>query len=205
MILPALLALASFSLHAADAPTLQISAVGDLASLLEGEFTTSSSPTDQAGTAKPQEKLFYDLSKRVDVPALGRDVVYSELRENGADGRILRQNLYALKTDDEAGKITMTVYTIGNAQALADVAQDPAPLAKLSASDLKAEPGGCTVSWRRTDNGFEGTLQPASCKSALRSDGKDAAVADMAVSKFGMTERVEAADPAKPTVFRRLR
>jgi hypothetical protein len=206
LILPAaMLALASFDLHAADAPTAQIGAVGDLASLLEGEFTTAAAPDDQVGTGKPGATLFYDISKRVDVPALGHDVVYSELHENGANGPIVRQSLYWLKADDASGKITMNVYSIGNAQALAGAVKNPAPLAKLAVTDLTPAAGGCTVSWQRTDSGFEGMLQPASCKGALKSDDKDADVPDMAVSKFGMTERVQAADPDKPTVFRRVR
>jgi hypothetical protein len=206
LILPAaMIALASPSLHAADAPTARIGAVGDLASLLEGEFTTAAAPDDQVGTGKPDAKLFYDVSKRVDVPALGHDVVYSELHENGANGPIVRQALYWLKADDVSGKITMNVYSIGNAQALAGAVKNPAPLAKLGVTDLTPAAGGCTVSWQRTDSGFEGTLQPVSCKGALKSDDKDADVPDMAVSKFGMTERVQAADPDKPTVFRRVR
>src|SRR5579862_3283460 len=84
----------------AETSTAKVSDVTGLASLLEGEFTTAPDPT--AGPVpKDGPPPLFDLAKRVDMPKLGRDVVYAELREGSRDGRLLQQRLYALAPDPD--------------------------------------------------------------------------------------------------------
>lgn len=193
--------LLSGSVHAADTPLTPVSTVGDLASLLEGEFTTATAPIDApADKARTQQTpSFSILAKRVQVPSLGRDVVYSELHAGGPDGRLLSQKLYTLKLDDEQSRIIMTSYNAGNAQEFSGAYRDPMPLAKLNASDLKVDANGCAVIWHKTEGGFDGDADPATCKTTTAE--KDKAV--ISVSKTGMTELVP--DSPSPTPFRRLR
>jgi hypothetical protein len=185
--------------RAADTQTDTVSLVGDLASLLEGEFTTQPAPDDSTVGAKTVANIYYELAKRVEVPTLGHDVVYAELRQGGADGKILRQRLYALKTDDQDGAITMTTYEFANGAELAGSETNRTPLAKLAPSDLK--PVACKVSWRKTEAGFEGTVAPQSCPTApAKSDGPVVGVSKTALS---MPVDSDVGPPSK--TFRRLR
>lgn len=192
----AALALSAGLARAAGTEALTVSTVGDLASLLEGEFTTEPAAPDQAGG-----HVYYELAKRVDVPALDHDVVYSELREGGPEGRIVRQRLYALKLDD-SGKIVMTAYSFANGAELAGALANRAPLAKLAPADLKPE--GCKLTWRKTDAGFDAVIPPLSCPTApAKSAGESAAV--MSVTKTAFAVPVDGDAGQSPTTFRRLR
>ncbi len=67
--------------------------------------------------------MLYNLAKRVQVPALGDEVVYAEQHAQGRDGPMLWQRLYAFKLDDDLGQIVMTPYDFANGQQL-----KPAPM-----------------------------------------------------------------------------
>lgn len=187
--------------RAADTPSTALSAVGDLASLLEGEFTTERSASDGSGTG-PRGQTYYEMAKRVDVPAIGHDVVYAELRRDGPEGPIVRQRLYGLTLDNDSGRIRMTAYSFANAGQLAGAQADRTPLAKLAPAQLKPE--GCAIDWRVVENGFQGNVRPLSCPAAPKSASTtDTPV--MAVSKTGLSMPIEPADLNAPTAFRRLR
>jgi hypothetical protein len=197
----AALALSARIASAAGTDTLSVSSVGDLASLLEGEFTTEPSTSNTATSQRPTGPIYYELAKRVDVPALGHDVVYSELREGGPEGRIIRQRLYALKLDD-SGKIVMTAYSFANGADLAGAHANRAPLAKLAPADLKPE--GCKLTWRKSDTGFDAVIPPLSCTSApTKSADKETPV--MGVSKTALAVPVDSDSGQTPRTFRRLR
>jgi hypothetical protein len=185
----------------AQEPGTPVSAVGDLASLLEGEFTTEPGPSDSVGapTAGP---VYYDVAKRVDVPSLGHDVVYAELRQGGPDGKIIRQRLYALKLDSDTGDIVMTAYSFANGAQLAGAGSDRAPLAKLAPADLK--PQDCKLDWRKTESGFASAIQPLSCPTAPASASAPDKPA-MQVSQTGLALPVDSDSSQTPTMFRRLR
>jgi hypothetical protein len=177
-------------------PGTSAGALGDVASLLEGQFTTAPAPVDSA--AAPQSRILTILTKRVQVPALGHDVVYSELHENSPDGPVLRQRLYALKLDEAKNQIVMTEYEAGNAQELKGAYADSTPLAKLNAANLKQTSGSCEIVWHKTEGGYDGDADPQSCKNATP-DSKTL----ISVSKTGMTELIDASQPQ--AVFRRVR
>src|SRR5271168_4720418 len=103
-ILPIALAIFACDAKAAEAPSVTAASVSDLASLFEGEFTTLPSA---ATAANPPPRALYNLAKRVQVPALGHDVVYAEQHEKTTDGPMLWQRLYAFKLDDDLGLIVM--------------------------------------------------------------------------------------------------
>lgn len=199
-VLPLALMMGIYGARAADTPTMTVSSVGDLASLFEGEFTTS---PDQAGVGAPQPaNVLYNLSKRVQVPSLGTDVVYAEQHQKSPDGPMLWQRLYAFKVDDEQGAIVMTPYDFSNGQQLAGAYNDPTPLAKLEPAALKQQPGGCVVLWRRGETGFEGALKPGSCKEAPDIAKKSGSPA-ITVTKTDYTEQPQDG-ASSPTVFRRI-
>ena len=203
LVLPIMMmSLTGWTAGAAEAPSTQVAAVGDLASLLEGEFTTAPAAADAVGSTPQQSKVLYELAKRVDVPALGTDVVYAELREGARDGHIVWQRLYGLTLDAGSGHITMKPYSFANTAQLAGSAMDTKPLAKLQPADLKPLRGGCVVIWRRVEDGFDGSAQQGSCAGARPDDSAEDTPA-LAVSKSGLTDRLEG--KGSEIVFRRVR
>lgn len=202
--LPIALALAGAG-RAADAPTMTVASVADLASLFEGEFTTLPAT---ASTSNPPANVLYNLAKRVHVPSLGDEVVYAEQHQRTAGGPMQWQRLYAFKLDSDAGVIVMTPYDFANGEQLKGAYADPTPLAKLQPAALKQQPEGCVVLWRRAENGFQGTLKPGSCKDAP-SGAKDSAKSlidkpAITVTKTEYTEQPQGGSDT-PIVFRRLR
>jgi hypothetical protein len=203
-VLPIALALSACGAKAADVPTVTAASVSDLASLFEGEFTTLPSTATAAG-APPH--VLYNLSKRVQVPSLGTDVVYAEQHEKTPDGPILWQRLYAFRLDDDLGQIVMTPYDFANGQQLKGAYSDSTPLAKIEPAALKQQPDGCVVLWHRAEAGFEGLLKPGSCKDAPSApkDVAQSAVGKPAitVTKTNYTEQPQGGSDT-PIVFRRV-
>ena len=191
--------------QAAEAPTVTVASVSDLASLFEGEFTTLPST---ASAAKPPANVLYNLAKRVHVPSIGDEVVYAEQHQQKPDGPMQWQRLYAFKLDDDQGMIVMTPYDFANGQQLKGAYADPTPLAKLQPAALKQQPDGCVVLWRRAENGFQGMLKPGSCKDAPSGgDAKDKSLVGkpaITVTKTEYTEQPQGGSDT-PVVFRRLR
>ena len=199
-ILPLVLATAAGGARAADTSAITVSSVGDLASLFEGEFTTL--PPQAVGAPRPANVL-YNLSKRVDVPSLGSDVVYAEEHEKTPDGPMLWQRLYSFKVDTDQDVIVMTPYVFSNGEQLAGTYQDSTPLAKLQPAAVKQQPDGCVVLWHHTEAGFDGILKPGSCKQAPAVPAKKDTAA-ISVSKTEYIERIPE-NSTEPLVFRRLR
>lgn len=203
-VLPLALILAAGGAQAADTPTMTVASVADLASLFEGEFTTL---PGQGGVTPANGKIIYNLAKRVQVPALGQDVVYAEQHEKTPDGPMLWQRLYAFELDHDLGLIVMTPYDFGNGQQLAGAYSDPTPLAKLQPTALKPQPDGCIVLWHRAEAGFEGVLKPGSCKDAPAAPKAAAqSAADtpaITVTKTDYTEQPQGGS-STPVVFRRI-
>jgi CpeT/CpcT family (DUF1001) len=190
---------------AADAPTVTAASVSDLASLFEGEFTTL---PKAASAVSPPPHVLVNLAKRVQVPALGPDVVYAEQHEASAEGPMLWQRLYAFKLDDDLGLIVMTPYDFSNGQQLKGAYSDPTPLAKMEPAALKQQPDGCVVLWHRAEAGFEGMLKPGSCKDAPGTAPKEAAKSAVGapaitVTKTEYTEQPQGGSDT-PIVFRRV-
>lgn len=178
---------------AVDTPTARVSDVTGLASLLEGEFTTAPDPT-KGPVPKGGSPPLYNLAKRVDVPKLGHDVVYVELREGSPDGRLLRQRLYALTPDADGSRIMMATYNLGNTPELAGAYANPAPLARIDPPNLDPQKKTCEMSWHRSDNGFVGEAGKGDCPAAR-----------MTVSKEGMSQSSSSSASGTATEFRRLR
>jgi hypothetical protein len=195
---PAAIVLGAGLARGVEPPTAQMMAVSDLASLREGVFTTAPAPGNPEEPARV--RVLFDLAKRVDVPALGRDVVYAELRETSPEGPILRQSLLALSLDPEAGRIVMVTYRLGHAPELAGAYANPAPLAVLRLSDVKLQRVRCDIIWRKTADGFEGDDAPG-CGPPRQGHPADLPV--MTASKTELTEPVD--DAADVMYFRRLR
>ncbi len=201
LVTPILLALTGCGAQAAEAPTSQAVSVTDLASLLEGEFTTAPTASDTDTAAPPPDHVFYETAKRVEAASLGPNVVYAELREGGSDGHVLWRRLFALTLEADTGRITMTPYGFANGGQMAGEATDPKPLATLLPADLKPLQGGCVVTWRRTEDGFDGMAQPGPCPGAKPDNSPELAPV-LSVTKTSLTDRL---DGDGDMMFRRLR
>jgi hypothetical protein len=204
VVLPLALILAGGGAKAAETPTMTVASVADLASLFEGEFTTL---PGRASATPPPAKVLYNLAKRVQVPALGQDVVYAEQHEKAPDGPMLWQRLYAFELDHDLGLIVMKPYDFSNGQQLAGAYSDPTPLAKLEPAALKPQPGGCVVLWHRAEAGFEGALKPGSCKdapvAAKAATPSATGAPAITVTKTDYTEQPQGGS-SSPIVFRRI-
>jgi len=204
-VLPIALVLSACGAKAANAPSVTAASVSDLASLFEGEFTTL--PNAASAANQPPPQVLYNLAKRVQVPALGHDVVYAEQHEKTPDGPMLWQRLYAFRLDDDLGLIVMTPYDFSNGQQLKGAYTDPTPLAKMEPTALKQQPDGCLVLWHRAEAGFEGILKPGSCKDAPSAPKEAAQSAAgkpaITVTKTEYTEQPQGGSDT-PIVFRRI-
>jgi hypothetical protein len=193
------LSVAVGSTIAAETQIMTVASVSDLASLFEGEFTTLA----QRGTPPSNAPVLFNFSKRVRMPALGDEVVYAEQREKTPDGPIRWQRLYAFKFDPQEKQIVMTPYTISsNGHTVEGIYRDTTPLMKLDASSLKPQVGGCIMTWHRSENGFEGTLKPGTCKEAETAKSNIPAII---VTQTDYTEQPPLEGATEPVTFRRLR
>jgi hypothetical protein len=149
--------------RAAETQTAEATSASDLASLLEGEFTTAPPPSESAGTSgtsSPQP--LYELAKQVPTSPLGRYVVYEERREGALDGHIVSRTLSVLDTATEGSQITMTVYVFTQPDSFSGAYADPGLLGSLKTSDIERK---CKIVWRRADAGFAGQSD-GSCPAA---------------------------------------
>jgi len=109
----------------------------------------------------------YTRIRRADMPAFGRHVLYVELRQNDAAGKVSRQRLYVLGRDADGGLI-LTPYTF-KAPALAEgAADDPAKLKGLTPDAVEPLGPGCVFAVRDWQDGFEGVIDPKLCQVKSR-------------------------------------
>ena len=89
--------------------------------------------------------------------------LYSEMRHDGIDGEIYRQNLLLFDEAPERTGNTMTSLGFTDREAAAALIDDPGLLAAGQLSTVEALGPGCTMSFKREGEGFFGRIDPKTC------------------------------------------
>lgn len=112
--------------------------------------------------AEPQFGLLHLKRRLVAVPALGAQVVYSQINEGAADGPLYRQNFLVFERD-AGGAITSRAWRWRDAGSAAALPGQPGALAGAAAGDfLPALPPGCDMRWQE-EGRFIGRIAAADC------------------------------------------
>lgn len=141
-----------------------------LAALLEGRFDNARQAGLEDGYAHLDARHI-----RVGVLALSGPVFYSQLDQpdEAEDKRIYRQRLYQLLPAEDAGEVArMRVWSFADAGPFRDAAADNPAFSRLTEADLSPMGDGCDVIWRRTEAGFAGDIDPATCAITSRRSGE---------------------------------
>jgi hypothetical protein len=110
--------------------------------------------------------------RRVDAPAFGEYVFFSQINEEGPDGAVVRQRVHVLEPDHASGTIRQRFFAIEAGQEGVDYPLDPAALAALSPESLRGYPDGCQIVWRRQADQFRGEIAKGDCEVVSRRSGK---------------------------------
>lgn len=127
---------------------------------LEGQWSSEAQVTFQDAAGIPEDLrhgLHEDAYVRVEAPALGPHVLYSEKRNNGKvftkqywvltplyDSRVIENSIYLPKPDNRPPDGAWT---------------SPAQLKNPEIEDLRAMAPGCSTYWQRRDNHFDVEIQ----------------------------------------------
>lgn len=107
----------------------------------------------------------------IEPPPGYRHAMYSEMRHDGPDGDIYRQNL--LLFDESPGRDgnTMTALNFTDRDTAAGLLQDPALLATGQLATTENLGPGCSMHFRRDGKRFLGRIEPAHCMITSRNGG----------------------------------
>ncbi len=131
-----------------------------LINLMAGEYR--SRPVD--GDVDDQFELLVDRRVVVDVPQLGRHVVYWQLN-TGEDERVYRQRLLVFAHAPELNAIVQTTWSFREPEKYVDAFAAPERLATISMDDLEQTlPVGCEQAWQPGEQGWEALLRAKDCR-----------------------------------------
>lgn len=134
--------------------------VNALIDLMVGEFR---SKPDEGG-GDDQFELLVDRRAVVNVPHLGRHVVYWQLN-TGEDERVYRQRLLVFEFVPERDAIVQTTWSFREPGIFVDAFTSPERLAAISSADLERTlPAGCEQIWRPEEQGWAAHLEAKDCR-----------------------------------------
>ena len=128
--------------------------------------------TPAEGTQGPIQP--YVGIKQVSLPAFPSPTLYMEIRDKSAEGRIMRQRLFAFDQQPPPSDLIMRSYDLladGWVQ-YANAFADPAVLKALSPEVMYTFPQGCEIQWRREGEHFVGEVTRDLCHIPSRRNGK---------------------------------
>lgn len=133
--------------------------VDDMLRMMEGTYRSDPASTD------PDAELpdLQDRRARVSAPAFGEYVVYWQLNE-GPERKIYRQRLLVFEARDD-GTIVQTTWSFREPEKFVDAFELAELFASLTPEDVEATlPDGCDQVWRKSDDGWYGSVSPDSCR-----------------------------------------
>ena len=95
-------------------------------------------------------------------PGHGR-ALYSEMRHDGPDGELYRQNLLVFAESPDGQGYTMTALNFSDREAATGLLTNPALLVSAGLSTTPGLGPGCTMAFRRQGDGFFGRIDPDNC------------------------------------------
>lgn len=135
----------------------------ELATLFVGTFDTTEIPGSE-------ESRIVDRRVRIDAPDLGEFVFYQQINR-GDDLELYRQRIFVWKVDQQTNEISQSAYTLRDAERYIDARQ--ADFVDLSLTALASfMPIGCEQIWTRNERGFQGFVDPDSCRVVSTRTGK---------------------------------
>ncbi len=131
-----------------------------LINLMVGEYR--SKPVDVE--VDDQFELLVDRRVVVDVPQLGRHVLYWQLN-TGEDERVYRQRLLAFEYVPERNAIVQTTWSFREPENYVDAFSVSQRLAMIGPDDIERTlPVGCEQVWQPAEDGYEALLQAKDCR-----------------------------------------
>ena len=159
--------------------------------LFEGEFNNANqAERDRAALAEGEiaesavHPWHHHTVRRVGASGLGEIVYYSEIRDEGPAGELVRQRVNVLEPDPEAGVIRQRFFGLEGREAPATLDE----IAAMTPDDLRAYPEGCEVVWRPDGDGFTGAIAAGDCRVVSRRSGRTMLIiAELGLSESGAT------------------
>ena len=141
----------------------------DLADLMAGRFDNQAAVA--AGEIE-EDGFLSDWRQKIDAPRLGDTVFYLQLND-GADRGLYRQRILVLSVDEASGAIKQVAYTLKNAEQFVDAMSTSDVFKDLGPDDVERMfDDGCAQYWTRTETGFTGRVDPATCRIISSRTGK---------------------------------
>lgn len=143
-------------------------------SLLEGRYDNELQVFFDADLKTPHEmqsSRIHAIFRKVDAPALGRNVFFGAQYADGDSSRITLQGLYVASADYAANAIRLAMHTPKTPNAFAGAYRNPEVLAAVTPEQLIVNPA-CDVLWRREEAQFRGSMQPGVCRTVWKPSGR---------------------------------
>lgn len=118
-----------------------------------------------------RHERIHHVFKRVELPALGDNVMYVQQHLNDDPEQIYRQRLYVFTPDYAENAIRLTIHTPKDTESLIDAHLDTSKLEGLTLDDTIIR-AGCEVYWKRQANQFVGYMQDNACAFESQRSGK---------------------------------
>lgn len=145
---------------AADTPPAAGAADQELKELLALYVGTYLSRPDEG--ARSERPIFLRVVA-VDPPPGHRHALYAEMRHDGADGELYRQNLVLFDEDPARSGNSATSLAFTDREAAAALVRQPDLVATGRLQTVPALGPGCDMHFRREGNGYLGRIDPATC------------------------------------------
>lgn len=147
---------------AAAADTPQVAGTADqelneLIALYVGSYL--SKPNEGARDGRP---IFLRVVA-VDPPADHHHALYAEMRHDGADGELYRQNLLLFDEDPARSGNSATSLSFPDREAAASLVRQPDLVATGRLSTVPSLGPGCDMRFKREGSGYLGRIDPATC------------------------------------------
>lgn len=130
--------------------------VGDLSRLLVGDYFSAADGGVREG------RPIYMRIRSIDSPQTGSVALFAEMRHDGPEGELYRQRVY-LFDRGAATPLTMRVLVFDDPSAASGLVGDPTLWVRKGLSTRPALADGCDTRWIRQNNGFVGSVDPATC------------------------------------------
>lgn len=145
---------------------------------LNGEFDSYPQQFFEQEYKTPPElvhRRVYRSFARVDMPALGPEVLLATVRYGGKDGQLdpTETLLWVVTVDQERKAIRMSPRAPRDPRAAVEALNDPARLSQLeiAASEPSGGPAGCDVWWRLQGVQLVGMTDATACTSVAKNTG----------------------------------
>lgn len=109
--------------------------------------------------------LLFPVFARVEVPALGRHVIYLQWPIGSPEGRLQRQRIWTFEIDTARNAVMMDFFTIRDPDRWRDAHRNPkTALLTMTRGDLIPYPPACRLPFRRHADVFIGEIPRGNCR-----------------------------------------